>query len=172
MRIGDINQDNVATYLSLFSGMSSNCNIASNNFSSIFSSVQQGMQQPTDYEATKKPLIPGMDIANRPNWRKQVDVSDDVMAKIENLAKSEFINNKGMTDGEELSRIIRSYILTIPEDDRLSASYTLSKAFQEKSQEYVDKVRENNPGWKHGDPFDTSLLDDKKNDGILLDKKV
>lgn len=82
-----------------------------------------------------------------PSHNRSVEclTSDDIKEKIINLARKEFLNNYGMTDGEELSSLTRKYVLSLPEKERSSAAWTLGQMFSNESARLHDVVKSNNP---------------------------
>lgn len=158
MRIGETNQSNYMEYLKLLSKKNNNKSSTQSSGSTNEADIVRKYQlaDPEHYG------IPGMDITgkNPSDWQRIVDVSDDIRDKITNLARKEFINNYGMSDGEELSALKREYVLSLPENERLSASWTLERIFIDESLRLADIVKSQTPDWQAGQAFDRSILAD------------
>ena len=55
--------------------------------------------------------------------------------------------------------VINKYLNTLPSKQRSSASWTLDRMAGDYGSRLEALVKQNNPGWKPGDAFDTSILD-------------
>ena len=95
------------------------------------------------------------------NWKKIVSVSDEVKAELAEVVKQDFIttNGWGKPDGSKQPDVINKYLNTIPSTQRNSVAWTLQRMAGDYATRMEKLVRENNPGWKPGDAFDTSILD-------------
>ena len=95
------------------------------------------------------------------NWKKIVSVSDEVKAELAEVVKQDFIatNGWGKPDGSKKPDVINKYLSTIPSTQRNSVAWTLQRMAGDYATRMEKLVRENNPGWKPGDAFDTSILD-------------
>jgi len=146
MRIGDINKDNYESFARLLGIKNAKAPVIDRGVNKTDAYVYYG--------------IPGMDITGKDpsSWQKIVDVSDDVRAKMIDIARKDFINNYGMSDGEEMNAVIRKYVLSIPENQRPSAAWTLAQINVNESQRLYNIVKEKNPSWQNGEPFDRSIL--------------
>ena len=164
MRIGEINKDNYMQYSKLLSNLTG----GKKNANVLPTRQRELTKAEVDAIVRKAQLahpdgsygLPGMDITNKnpSEYQKIVDVPDDLREKIIGIARKDFINKYGMTDGEELHAEIRKYLWSIPEGQRNSAAYTLSEVFRDESQRLTDIVKSKMPGWKNGEPFDRSIL--------------
>ena len=98
---------------------------------------------------------------NGKDWKKIVSVSDKVKSDLEKVVKQDFISSNGAYIPEESKRhdVIKQYLNTIPSEQRNSASWTLSRMAGDYASRMETLVKKNNPGWKPGDAFDTSILD-------------
>ncbi len=98
---------------------------------------------------------------NGRDWKKIVSVSDKVKSDLADVVKKDFISSNGAYIPEETKRhdVINQYLSTIPSTQRSSASWTLSRMAGDYASRLEDLVKKNNPGWKPGDAFDTSILD-------------
>ncbi len=108
------------------------------------------------------------------SWKKIVSVSDEAKAELADVVKQDFIsaNGLGKPEGSQKPEVINKYLNTIPSKQRNSAAWTLQRMAGDYATRMEKLVRENNPGWKPGEAFDTSILDQL--DGTLggVDFKV
>lgn len=108
------------------------------------------------------------------SWKKIVSVSDEIKDELAEVVKQDFIstNGWGKPEGSKQPDVINKYLNTIPSKQRNSAAWTLQRMAGDYATKLEKLVRENNPGWKPGDAFDTSILDQL--DGTLggVDFKV
>ena len=82
-------------------------------------------------------------------------------AELAEVVKQDFIttNGWGKPDGSKQSDVINKNLSTIPSKQRNSAAWTLQRMAGDYATRMEKLVRENNPGWKPGDAFDTGILD-------------
>lgn len=113
-------------------------------------------------------------ITGRSDWKKIVSVSDEVKAELAEVVKQDFIstNGKSIPEGTRRNDVINKYLNTLPSKQRSSASWTLDRMAGDYGSRLEALVKQNNPGWKSGDAFDTNILDQL--DGTLggVDFKV
>ena len=95
------------------------------------------------------------------NWKKIVSVSDEVKADLAEVVKEDFVrtNGKSIPEGTRRNAVINKYLNTLPSKQRSSASWTLDRMAGDYGSRLEALVKQNNPGWKPGDAFDTSILD-------------
>ena len=95
------------------------------------------------------------------SWKKIVSVSDEVKAELAEVVKQDFIstNGKSIPEGTRRNDVINKYLNTLPSKQRSSASWTLDRMAGDYGSRLEALVKQNNPGWKPGDAFDTSILD-------------
>lgn len=100
-------------------------------------------------------------ITGRSDWRKIVSVSDEVKAKLAEVVKQDFIstNGAGIPEGTRRNDVINKYLSTIAPKNCASVCWTLDNMAGDYATKLAKLVKENNPGWKPGDAFDTSILD-------------
>ena len=162
MRIGEINLNNFLAYQKMFSKAGAGApSLPMAQFANL-----------PERKHTNPYAEPGMDITGRTDWKKIIPVSDEIREKVLSLTKREFLNNYGMSDGEEYSAMARAYIKGLPPEERAPAGWTIDQLRINKSQEYAAKIREHIPGWNYGDSFDPSFLEDKAPSENVLDRKV
>ena len=68
-------------------------------------------------------------------------------------------NGKSIPEGTRRNDVINKYLNTLPSKQRSSASWTLDRMAGDYGSRLEALVKQNNPGWKPGDVFDTSILD-------------
>ena len=68
-------------------------------------------------------------------------------------------NVYGVSDGEDISKVIRDYTMSLAPEQRLSASWTLNELFHSEAARLGEYVHQQDPDWDWGKPFDTSILD-------------
>ncbi|MEY8427410.1 DUF3879 family protein [Lachnospiraceae bacterium 46-15] len=100
-------------------------------------------------------------ITGRSDWKKIVSVSDEVKAELAEVVKQDFINTNGKSipEGTRRNDVINKYLNTLPSKQRSSASWTLDRMAGDYGSRLEALVKQINPGWKPGDAFDTSILD-------------
>ncbi len=108
------------------------------------------------------------------NWKKIMSVSDEAKADLADVVKQDFVSTNGLGKPESSKKpdVINKYLNTVSSKQRNSAAWTLQRMAGDYATRLEKLVRENNSGWKPGDAFDTSILDQL--DGTLggVDFKV
>lgn len=102
---------------------------------------------------------PGMSLNEAGDYRKIVSVDEKVAKQVKQIAFDHLKNGCGVSDGEDVSGIIREYTMSLPPEERLSASWTLNEMFHSEATRLGDFVRQRVSGWELGKPFDTSILE-------------
>lgn len=102
---------------------------------------------------------PGMSLNGAGDYRKIVPVDEDVAQKVKQIAFDHMKNGYGVSDGEDISAVIRNYTMTLSPEKRLSASWTLNEMFHSEATRLGEFVHQQDPSWDWGKPFDTSILD-------------
>lgn len=95
------------------------------------------------------------------SWKKIVSVSDEAKAELAEVVKQDFIstNGRGKPEGSKQPNVINKYLSTIPSKQRNSVAWTLQRMAGDYATRMEKLVRKNNPDWKPGYAFDTSILD-------------
>lgn len=95
------------------------------------------------------------------DWQQTIDISEDGQQELFDMVKSEFIKNNGKLDGDTTmrSKVYSDYLKSIPQEDRLKASWTLDKLEAKYRSALVDAVKQANPDWDFGKSFNSSVLD-------------
>ena len=94
-------------------------------------------------------------------WHQMIDVSEEYRQKMFDECKRHFLQENGVANGDTTRRseVFRAYQLSIKEDDRLKGTWSLEQYERQYRLAFSAAVREVNPNWKNGDPFDASILD-------------
>lgn len=129
--------------------------------------IQNKQQQRIDEISQKTPGkshvnpygTPGMSLNNGGDYRKIVPVDENVAQKVRQLAFDHMKNGYGVSDGEDISQIIRDYTMSLAPEQRLSASWTLNELFHSEATRLGEYVHQQDPDWDWGKPFDTGILD-------------
>ena len=102
---------------------------------------------------------PGMSLNDAGDYQKMVPVDEGVVRQVKQIAFDHMKNGYGVSDGEDISKVIRDYAMSLPPEKRLSASWTLNEIFHSEAARLGEYVHQQDPGWDWGKPFDTSILD-------------
>lgn len=102
---------------------------------------------------------PGMSLNDAGDYRKLVPVGKDIAQQVKQIAFDHMKNGYGVSDGEDISRVIRDYTMSLSPEQRLSASWTLNEIFHSEAIRLGEYVHQQDPSWDWGKPFDTSILD-------------
>ena len=102
---------------------------------------------------------PGMNLNGPEDWRKMVPVDESVVRQVKQIAFDHMKQGSGVSDGEDISKVIQDYTMSLPPEKRLSASWTLNEIFHSEATRLGEFVHRQDPGWDWGKPFDTSILD-------------
>ena len=100
---------------------------------------------------------PGMSLNHAGDYRKIVSVNQGVVQQVKQIAFNHMKN--GVSDGEDISKVIRDYTMSLAPEKRLSASWTLNEIFHGEAVRLGEFVHQQDPGWDWGKPFDTSILE-------------
>lgn len=103
---------------------------------------------------------PGMSLNDAGDYRKMVSVDQGVVQQVKQLALDHMKSGYGVSDGEDISKVIRDYTMSLAPEKRLSASWTLNEIFHGEAVRLGEFVHQHDPGWDWGKPFDTSILED------------
>ena len=98
---------------------------------------------------------------NGKDWKKIVPVSEQVKADLAEVVKQDFISTNGsrIPEGSRRNDVINGYLNTLPTSQRSSAAWTLNRMAGDYGSRMEALVKKNNPDWKPGAAFDTSVLD-------------
>lgn len=104
----------------------------------------------------------GMDITGRTDHRRIIPVDEEIVNKIKSLAFDDMVKNGGMSDGEEESQIIKSYIMTLPPEKRAAAGWTLNQISLQEADRLGEYVHQRDPSWNWGMQVKPGILDNYK----------
>lgn len=101
-------------------------------------------------------------------YQQFIDISDEGSQKLFDMVKSEFIKNNGVLQGDTTKKteVFSDYLRGIPEGDRLKAAWTLDQMGYQYRSEFVSAIKQSNPRWNLGEPFDSSVLQGITKDNI------
>ena len=102
---------------------------------------------------------PGMSLNNAGDYRKIVPIDENVAQQVRQIAFDHMKNSYGVSDGEDISQVIRDYTMSLAPEQRLSASWTLNELFHSEAARLGEYIHQHDPDWDWGKPFDTSILD-------------
>ena len=109
--------------------------------------------------------VEGMCVTGRSDYKKIIDVSDDMKNHVLEEVKKSYYKYNGMSGGNEredeaYSRGLNEYYKTLDREDRLSAAWTLGQLSQELSGAVISAIREKIPGWQAGQQIPSDILDE------------
>ena len=102
---------------------------------------------------------PGMSLNDAGDYRKIVPVDKGVVQQVKQIALDHMKNGYGVSDGEDISAVIRNYTMSLAPEKRMSASWTLNEIFHNEAVRLGEFVRQHDPSWDWGKPFDTGILE-------------
>ena len=102
---------------------------------------------------------PGMSLNDAGSRREIIPVDEGVVRQVKQIALDHMKNGYGVSDGEDISAVIRNYAMSVAPEKRLSASWTLNEIFHSEATRLGEYVHQQDPSWDWGKPFDTSILD-------------
>lgn len=105
--------------------------------------------------------VAGMDISGKgTSWQKLATVSEDHRQTMFDMVKKEFIQEKGISNGDNTKRsdVFREYQLSVKKENRLAGTWTLGQYERQYYSAMYAAVKAANPSWKPGQTFDTSVL--------------
>ena len=106
--------------------------------------------------------VAGMDITGKDpsEFHKIIDVSETARQDMFDETMRHFIQEKGVANGDTTKRteVFTRYQLSVEKADRLSGTWTLGQYERMYTKAFYEAVREANPNWQLGQPFDTSIV--------------
>jgi len=119
-----------------------------------------------DYVGPGGLIVPGMHhgrsgSVDRSTWQQIINVSEDMRQKMFDNVKREFIQENGIANGDttKRSQVFREYQLSVKKEDRAKGTWTLQQYEGKYCSAMYAAVKEANPKWQPGQPFDPSILD-------------
>lgn len=109
--------------------------------------------------------VEGMRITGRTDWKRIINVSDEMKQHVFEDVKKEFYKYGGMS-GDSTSETdayydkIHSYVKTLKASDRSPATWTLSQLHLDLAHAVTAAVKEKVPGWTNGNPIPSDVLDE------------
>lgn len=109
--------------------------------------------------------VEGMRITGRTDWKKIIDVSDEMKQHVFEDVKKEFYKYGGMS-GDSTAETdayydkIHSYVKTLKASDRSPATWTLSQLHLDLAHAVKNAVKEKVPGWTSGQQIPSDVLDE------------
>lgn len=99
---------------------------------------------------------------------QMIGVSEEYRQKMFDECKRHFLQENGVANGNTTKRseVFRAYQLSVKEGDRLKGTWSLQQYEKQYSAALAAAVREANPNWKNGDPFDASILDNVTRESV------
>ena len=116
--------------------------------------------------------VEGMRITGRADWKRIIDVSDEMKQHVFEDVKKEFYKYGGMS-GDNIAETdayydkIHSYVKTLKASDRSPATWTLSQLHLDLAHAVTDAVKAKVPGWTSGQQIPSDVLDE-----IFADEKI
>lgn len=110
-----------------------------------------------------------MDVTGKgTSWQKLTNVSEDHRQKMFDNVKREFIQEKGLSNGDTTKRsdIFKDYQLSVSKDKRLCGTWTLEQYEGQYRAAMYAAVKSANPNWKPGQAFDTGILDNVTRESV------
>lgn len=106
--------------------------------------------------------VAGMDATGKDpsEFHKIIDVSETARQDMFDETKRHFIQENGVANGDTTKRteVFTRYQLSVKKSDRLSGTWTLGQYEKMYSKAFYEAVKEANPNWQLGQPFDTSIV--------------
>lgn len=109
--------------------------------------------------------VEGMRITGRTDWKRIINVSDEMKQHVFEGVKKEFYQYGGMS-GDNTAETdayydkIHSYVKTLKASDRSPATWTLSQLHLDLAHAVTAAVKEKVPGWTNGQQIPSDVLDD------------
>lgn len=106
--------------------------------------------------------VAGMDITGKDpsEFHKIIDVPETARQDMFDETMRHFIQENGVANGDTTKRteVFTRYQLSVNKSDRLSGTWTLGQYERMYTKAFYGAVREANPNWQLGQPFDTSIV--------------
>ena len=109
--------------------------------------------------------VEGMGITGRTDWKRIVNVSEEMKQHVYEDVKKGFYKYGGMSgdneaEWEEMSQAKNNYYMTLKKEDRVAAAWTLGQLEISIGRKVASAVKEKVPGWTHGQPIPSDVLDE------------
>lgn len=167
MRIGN-NDQGIMQYFSKMNGSKVNFHMPFGSGASTRRSGAGGRNTLEDYLSGHRKNsygVEGMCVTNNPNARKIINVSDEMKQRVFDSVKDAFYKYNGMSgdnkaEWEEMAIAKNEYYKTLKTSDRVAAAWTLDQLEVSIARKVSSAVKERVPGWTHGKPIPSDVLDD------------
>ena len=109
--------------------------------------------------------VEGMEITGRTDWKRIVNISDEMKQHVYEDVKKEFYKYGGMS-GDNITETdayydkIHSYVKTLDLSTRRAAPWTLNQLHLEIAGRVTQAVKEKDPSWTAGKPISSEILDE------------
>ena len=122
-------------------------------------------------------VVEGMGITGRTDWKRIVNVSDEMKQHVYEDVKKEFYKYGGMSGGNAAETDayydkIHSYVKTLDLSTRRAAPWTLSQLHLEIAGRVTQAVKGKDPTWTAGKPISREILDEIFADGTIYQDSV
>lgn len=107
---------------------------------------------------------PYLDITGKDpsEYERIIPVDKDVANQLKDLVKECFLKRNGMcgigADADAEANIIKKYVATLPGEQKLAAIYSCQQISLAEARRFSSKIREHNPTWQYGQPFDKNII--------------
>ena len=93
--------------------------------------------------------------------QKIINVSEDARQMMFDETKRQFISENGNKNGRTTKRseVLQAYQRSVQKEDRLKGTWTLTQYERQYRQAMIKAVKEADPNWDFGMPFDARVLD-------------
>ena len=90
-----------------------------------------------------------------------IDISEDARQKMFDETKRHFLEENGKMNGRTTrrSQVFQDYQRSVPKQDRLKGTWTLSQYERQYRQALINACKEADPSWDFGKPVSKSVLD-------------
>lgn len=117
--------------------------------------------------------VEGMGITGKNDWRRVINVSDEMKNHVLENVKKSFYKYGGMSGSNVAEHDayydkIHSYVKTLNASDRRSAPWTLSQLHLELAGRVTQAVKVKDSSWTAGKPISHEILDEIFSDDTLL----
>lgn len=106
--------------------------------------------------------VAGMDITGKDpsEFHKIIDVPETARQDMFDETKRHFLQENGVANGDTTKRteVFTRYQLSVEKADRLSGTWTLGQYERMYTKAFFEAVREADPNWQIGQPFDKNIV--------------
>ncbi len=106
--------------------------------------------------------VAGMDATGKDpsEWHKIINVSETARQDMFDETKRHFLKENGVANGDTTKRteVFTRYQKSIKKSDRLSGTWTLGQYERMYEKAFYEAVKEADPSWQLGKPFDQSIV--------------